>query len=196
MDNSLLIGFGVIVTLFGLNFVDLQNQLDQPDSNKKIIAISYINQNNIKGTVTFTETDNNNLTVDININGLPANSKLGFHIHEAGDLTDGCTSTCSHLNPYKSVHGGRDSATRHVGDLGNIETNQFGACIMSFTDHMIKLRGYKQNIIGRSVVIHEKTDDLGLGKNEESLKTGNAGKRIACAVIGYSKNNFLTKPNL
>jgi Cu-Zn family superoxide dismutase len=66
-------------------------------------------------------------------------------------------------------------------------TNENGACITRFNDSMIKLRGYKQNIIGRSIVIHGKKDDLGLGGDEESLKTGNAGARIACAVIGYSK---------
>ena len=45
-------------------------------------------------------------------------------------------------------------------------------------------------IIGRSIIIHEDEDDCGTGPNAESLKTGNAGKRIACAVIGYSKENF------
>jgi len=37
------------------------------------------------------------------------------------------------------------------------------------------------------LVIHADKDDLGLGDNAESLITGNAGKRIACAVIGYAK---------
>ncbi len=42
-------------------------------------------------------------------------------------------------------------------------------------------------MIGRSCVLHKKTDDLGQGNDAESLKTGNAGARIACGVIGLSE---------
>lgn len=143
----------------------------------------------IKGTVRFTETRGDKVRVDLNLQGLPPKSLHGFHIHEAGDLTDSCKSACAHFNPYKKTHGCPGMKNRHVGDLGNIITNSKGQAVYSFYDDIIKLRN-KCNIIGRSVVIHEDADDCGQGGNSESLKTGNSGKRIACSVIGYAKENF------
>ena len=43
----------------------------------------------------------------------------------------------------------------------------------------------------RSFVIHEGIDDLGRGDNEESLKTGNAGGRMGCGIIGYAEDSKL-----
>ena len=121
------------------------------------------------------------------IKGL-ANGKHGFHIHEYGDLTDGCMSSCSHFNPFHKNHGGRGSKERHVGDLGNITSiNKLAKGV--FYDNLISL-DFKSKccIVGRCVVVHKDRDDLGRGKDEESLKTGNAGKRLGCGVIGLRKN--------
>jgi Cu-Zn family superoxide dismutase len=67
--------------------------------------------------------------------------------------------------------------------LGNIEADENGNVQQVMYDSLVKISG-KYSVIGRSVVIHEKKDDLGKGCNLESLITGNAGKRIACGVIG------------
>ena len=52
----------------------------------------------------------------------------------------------------------------------------------SFIDNKISFSG-KNNIIGRSIIVHDLEDDLGKGGDEESLKTGNAGARLNCAKI-------------
>ena len=140
---------------------------------KNIQGIAVFNEKKIKGVVTFTE-ENNEVIIDIDIEGLKKNGIHGFHIHEAGDLTDHCESLCAHFNPYNKNHGCPGMKERHVGDLGNL----------------IQLRGSKCNILGRGLIIHADPDDCGQGENEDSLKTGNSGKRIACAIIGYSKENF------
>ena len=57
---------------------------------------------------------------------------------------------------------------------------------MCFKDEKISLHG-EESIVGRSVVVHQNEDDLGKKGDEESLKTGNSGPRVACGVIGLSK---------
>ena len=150
-----------------------------------IKAIAVFNEPTIKGTVKFTEDTYHDLVIiDINITGLKKNFLHGFHVHEAGDLSRGCESMCAHFNPFNRDHGCPGALERHVGDLGNIQTDSSGNAKYITVDDTIKLRGIC-NIIGRGLVIHADTDDCGFGKNrKESLKTGNAGKRIACAIIG------------
>ncbi|KAF5337591.1 hypothetical protein D9611_014799 [Ephemerocybe angulata] len=118
------------------------------------------------------------------LKGLDANALRGFHIHQSGDLTNGCASTGGHYNPYSVNHGAPEDSERHVGDLGNIKTDEKGEANFSFEDRLLSLNG-PLSILGRGVVLHTGTDDLGRG-NEDSLKTGNAGGRAACGVIGLA----------
>ena len=129
-----------------------------------IIAICNIEKScvgNIYGRIKFTETANDLVKINIKLCGLTPGYH-GFHIHEAGDIRDNCNGACKHFNPLGQFHGGPNSLIRHVGDLGNIYANRKGIVRYTMYDHMVKLRG-DFSIIGRSVVIHENPDDLGLG---------------------------------
>ena len=153
----------------------------------QLITAIAVFDSKIKGIVRFTETADNHVEIEVHLTGLKKNYRHGFHVHECGDMSEQCESMCAHFNPYNTTHGGPDSKIRHVGDLGNIQSDQHGNVNHIFKDHMIKLRGTKCNIIGRGLIIHADEDDLGLGGFPDSLTTGHAGKRIACAVIGYAK---------
>ena len=151
----------------------------------KAICVLVADKSNVSGIVRFKQY-NNKVKVSYEIKGL-SDGLHGFHVHEYGDLTDGCTSSCAHFNPFNTHHGGRNSKIRHVGDLGNIKSKNKLAKGYFF-DKIISLDPKSVcSIIGRCIVVHEDEDDLGKGGNEESLKTGNAGKRLACGVIGICK---------
>ena len=153
-----------------------------------IRAVAVFDGPKIKGLVYFTENlTNDTVELEIHIEGLKKNGLHGFHVHEYGDMSEQCESMCAHLNPYHKNHGCPGAKERHVGDLGNLETNRNGIAHYRRIDNVIKLRGTKANIIGRGLIIHEGEDDCGLGESPLSLTTGNSGKRIACSVIGYAK---------
>ena len=151
-------------------------------------AIAVFQGPEVYGFVKFSEV-NNKVQIFIHLSGpgLKPNALQGFHIHEFGDLSEGCKSACAHYNPFGKSHGCPGMSERHVGDLGNLQVDVFGTVKYSMIDDIIKLTG-KYSIIGRSLIIHKDRDDCGTGKDQESLKTGNAGERIACAVIGIAKS--------
>ncbi|KAF5291996.1 hypothetical protein FQA39_LY14113 [Lamprigera yunnana] len=148
---------------------------------KPLQGIVTIRSDAISGNVKFTQVQDG-VVVEGEIAGL-APGNHGFHIHAIGDLSNGCTSAGPHFNPYNKHHGAPHSAERHVGDLGNIVAGPDGIARINIKDNLISLVG-ERCIIGRAVVVHAGEDDLGLGGNEESLKTGNAGGRLGCGVIG------------
>ena len=102
----------------------------------------------------------------------------GLHVHACNDLSRGCASTCDHYNPDGCTHGGPMGSNRHRGDFGNVLADAYGHC-RSVVIADVRV----EEILNRTFVIHAGEDDLGKGGDSESLKTGNAGKRIACGII-------------
>lgn len=140
----------------------------------------------VTGVITF-EQDSESAPVKVSgeIFNLDPNAERGFHVHALGDNTNGCVSAGPHFNPHSKTHGAPSDAERHVGDLGNVKTDASGKATISITDSQLSLVG-PLSIVGRSIVIHAGTDDLGKTDHPESLKTGNAGGRAACGVIGIA----------
>ncbi|KAK7261291.1 hypothetical protein RIF29_27600 [Crotalaria pallida] len=150
---------------------------------KKAVAVLKGNSP-VEGVVTLTQQENGPTTVNVRVTGLTPGPH-GFHLHEYGDITNGCISTGAHFNPKKLTHGAPADKIRHAGDLGNIVANADGIAEATIVDYQIPLLG-PNSAVGRALVVHELEDDLGKGGQELSLSTGNAGGRLACGVVGLT----------
>jgi Cu-Zn family superoxide dismutase len=147
-------------------------------------AIAVFDTSEVKGYIKFRETPDG-VSAQAFFEKLPQGSH-GFHIHASGNLEHGCESACSHWNPFGSTHGDSRGQTRHAGDLGNIVQGR----VYHYVLHAIGItcfKNFQYNLLGRTMIVHEGEDDLGLTSHPDSQTTGNSGKRIACAVIGLDE---------
>ncbi|MBR2132717.1 MAG: superoxide dismutase family protein [Oscillospiraceae bacterium] len=104
------------------------------------------------------------------ISGIPFCAGTGFfalHIHEGSSCGgDGFARAGGHYNPKETVH------PSHAGDLPPLMQYRDRAFLAVRTD-----RFCVQEVVGKTVVIHNEPDDF------RSQPAGNAGKKIACGVI-------------
>ncbi|AKN80599.1 Super oxide dismutase [Perigonia lusca single nucleopolyhedrovirus] len=114
----------------------------------------------------------------------------GFHVHEFGDTSNGCTSAGEHFNPTLQNHGAPSAIERHVGDLGNVTSmGCTSLTAIDIVDNEITLYGL-YSVLGRSLVVHTNQDDLGLTDHPLSKTTGNSGGRLGCGIIAVANANI------
>ena len=126
------------------------------------------------GTVNFEKIDKKQVQIQAHIEGLKPNQQFGFHVHEFGDCSNKALQAGGHFNPWNQKHGGLTTQEKHLGDMGNLKSDKEGKAA-----YKVVISGPLKAFLGRSVIIHEKADDL------KSQPSGNAGGRVACGIIGH-----------
>ena len=134
--------------------------------------------NDAKGTVTFSQAGDV-VHVSANISGLKPNATHGFHVHEKGDCSSGDgMSTGGHFNPGGKPHGhGGTAPEHHAGDMPNLKADANGKASATFSLATLTVGSGATDVVGRGLIIHRDADDY------KTQPTGNAGPRLACAVI-------------
>ncbi len=156
-----------------------QNIAEAPAVDRMVAVIHPLQDSGVKGTISFTKTETG-VRVQAEVSGLNADSRHGFHIHEYGACTsDDGMAAGGHYNPHGEPHAGPMDDHRHMGDLGNLVSDDSGKAVLDYTDTVISMSGWDA-ILGRGVIVHERRDDL------ESQPVGDAGGRIGCGVIGVA----------
>ena len=94
----------------------------------------------------------------------------GFHIHEGGSCTgkqsDSFANVGGHYNPDHKSH------PKHTGDLPPLLSDAGEAWMSVYTS-----RFFPEDVIGKTVVIHDRPDDF------HTQPSGASGEKIACGEI-------------
>lgn len=123
----------------------------------------------------------NGVLIDLTVSQLPA-GEHAFHIHLTGkcDPKDGFKSAGDHFAPHNSAHGYQAKDGPHAGDMPNQFVGKDGTLRAHVFNPHVRLDDGDTGLFGRdgtALVLHAKPDDY------RSQPSGDAGDRIACAVI-------------
>ncbi len=133
--------------------------------------------NTATGTVSFAKSGDKVL-VKGEVRGLKPNAEHGFHVHEKGDCSSGDgLSAGGHFNPDGKPHGNHADMAHHAGDLPSLKADASGVAKFSFESTSIAVGSGPSDVTGRGLIVHRDPDDY------KTQPTGNAGPRLACAVI-------------
>ncbi|XP_065177411.1 copper chaperone for superoxide dismutase-like [Sycon ciliatum] len=136
-----------------------------------------LGRSGVTGLARFTQVEDDKCILEGTVDGLSP-GKHGIHIHEYGDISQGCESVGDHFNPYQRPHGPPEAEDRHVGDLGNVEADASGRAIFRLEEKVVKV----WDVIGRTIVVDGVEDDYSPAYKSTV--------RVACGIIARSAGLF------
>ncbi|KAF8401560.1 hypothetical protein HHK36_012502 [Tetracentron sinense] len=124
------------------------------------------NKEGVSGTIYFTQEGDGPTTVT----GVCVVLSLVFMISTSMPLVTQRTVACQrlycttrpHFNPMVKEHGAPEEEICHAGDVGNVTAGEDGTVTFTIADKQIPLTE-PNSIVGRAVVVHADSDDLGKG---------------------------------
>ncbi|SFU41832.1 superoxide dismutase, Cu-Zn family [Polaromonas sp. YR568] len=148
-----------------------------PSGPRAVAQLQSTTGNTASGTVSFVQSGGKVL-VSGEIRGLKPGAEHGFHVHEKGDCSSGDgMSAGGHFNPTGQPHGSHADMAHHTGDLPSLKADASGNAKFSFESSTITVGSGATDIVGKGLIVHRDPDDY------KTQPTGNAGPRLACAVI-------------
>lgn len=131
------------------------------------------------GSAELWQIQSGGVLIRIEVTGLPEDSWVAFHVHETGscDHTTGHESAGGHFNPGSKEHGYKAANGPHAGDMPNQYVPADGVLRAEVFNPAVTLAEGDTGIRGRALMVHAAADDY------ESQPSGDAGDRLACAVI-------------
>jgi superoxide dismutase, Cu-Zn family len=119
--------------------------------------------------------------IEVEVRGLSP-GEHAFHIHQKGvcDPASKFESAGGHFSPHGNKHGFLADGGPHEGDMPNQFVGQDGVLRAHVLDPNVTLGAGEDSLFGpsgSSLVIHARADDY------TSQPAGNAGDRVACAII-------------
>jgi superoxide dismutase, Cu-Zn family len=155
-----------------------QDQPDVPDELPQTSATFVGTDGTELGAANLTGSPNGGVLIGVQIEGLPQGQWVAFHVHETGecDPEGGFQSAGGHYAPEGNMHGYFVEQGPHAGDMPNQLVPESGVLRGQVFNHKVTIDG-ENAIRGRALMFHALPDDY------VSQPSGNAGDRIACAVI-------------
>ena len=141
----------------------------------------------ISGEAQFIQTEDGilpNVMVIVHVNGLPADTTHGIHIHEIGICASPFSTAGGHFDPGPFGQSNPDANHPfHMGDLPNLVANSAGVASLETRTNRVTLSPGPLSIFDAngSAIIIKANPDQGITGAPGSGVSG--GPRIACGVI-------------